>query len=132
MLGVQGGMQQKREPRNSGMSATEELDIQSAVAAIWSDRSLSPGDTLIRSQQLLDTYLKKLTTAQLMKLQTARAVAFAMQNRVPEAAEAAAAAESQTHEHLTVEPDVSFELRRIRGRQALQANREAEGLKLTL
>ncbi len=114
------------------MSSTAELNLQTSVDLIWAERSVSPAATLRQAQELLESHVKQLTTGQLMKLHTAIAVGHTSQNRLPEALKAAEAAENQRREHLAVDPEVNFELRRVHGRQALLTNREVEVLKLTL
>ena len=102
------------------------------IAELWRSRSVDARETLARSEQLLENMPADLSGESLLRLKAARAVALASLSRFDEAGETAVNVEQLLKNAAVRDAELEFELRRIRGRQAVLQHRHAEALRLTL
>lgn len=102
------------------------------IAELWSIRSSAPQPTLARCDELLEHLPAGLAETDLLRLKATRAVALSTLSRFDEAVDVVGEVEQLMENQKLEDPELEFELRRIRGRQALLQHRHAEALRLTL
>lgn len=112
------------------MSAERATTLE--LKRIFSRRSAEPSRTLDELQRLQDRQWRQLNNDEKYRLLAARAAALTVLNRFSEAVAVADEAEQLVPTMREADGAASFELRRIRGRQALHGKLGAEALRLSL
>lgn len=108
------------------------VTVEQQIADLWRARSKDASSVLARSEQLLQSLPADLSTDSILRLNAARAVALSGHSRFDEAIEIVNKVEPLFQDAENQDAELEFELRRIRGRQALLQHRHAEALRLTL
>lgn len=104
----------------------------SEINRLFAQRVSDPAGTLAALEDQLRLHGNRLQPEDLLKIQAGRAFGLAALNRFPEAVARADEAEPLLQQIADPDPEACFEIRRIRGRQALHDKRDVDALRLTL
>lgn len=114
------------------MNASDAPTMDEFIDRLWADRNLMPQETIDRVTALLTNDTAGLANHSTARLHASRAVAHARQGRPTEAAMDVAEAERLLGPAIQEDPELEFELRRVKGRSAMFMAQETEALKLLL